>query len=327
LLQLFLLREEQSSSSGAQYIHRNNAIETNPSTERLNEMNTATITAQQETSMIEDATMSPAADRTDPANTNVTAPEEGTGNSILDAADDVAKQQAKRTTVGKKEKEAPKRVVTSEEVLNRAREYAATLDPLVRTGKLSRVAFVRRLSLWEDKALTRGDVLNITSDQALGISPATASTQFQFARSPRFAEHVERSTDRSDDAEARAAKKLADAQAKVKARAEREVQNRLAREAKEAERAKAAEEREAQRRANHEAKEAARMKAAREREEMRREAREAKEAARIKAAQEREEMRDALREAILKANREAREQAEREAQARIAAAAGKSDDE
>jgi len=273
----------------------------------------------------ENITMSPAADKTDDVITNVTAPEEKP--SILGAAEDVASEQSKRTTLGKKVKEEPKRVKTSDEVIQRAKEYAATLDPQVRTGKMSRVAFVRHLALWEEQALQRGDVLQITSDQALGISPATASTQFQFARSNRFTEHQERSTDRSSDAEIRAARKLEAAQAKVKARAEREVQYKLDREAKEAARAKAADEREAMRRANLEAKEAQRVKAANEREQMRRDAREAKEQARIKAAREREEMRDAMHEAILKAKREAREAAEREAQAKLEAAAGAKDEE
>jgi hypothetical protein len=269
------------------------------------------------------ATLSPAADKTDDVVTDITAPEDKpAGNSILDAASAVAGEQAKRTTVGKKVKEEPKRIKTDDEVLARAKEYAASLDPEVRTGKMSRVAFVRHLALWEDKVLQRGDVLTITSDQALGISPATASTQFQFARSARFTEHQERSTDRDSDAEIRAARKLAAAQEKVKARAEREVKYRLEREAKEAARAKAADEREQMRRANLDAKEAQRVKAANEREQMRKDAREAKEAARLKAARERDEMRDSLREAMLKANREAREQAEREAQAKIAAAAG-----
>jgi hypothetical protein len=275
--------------------------------------------------------ISPAADKTDDVITDITAPEEQpASNSILDAASDVANEQSKRTTLGKKEKEeAPKRVPTDPAVLARAKEYAASLDPQVRTGKMSRVAFVRHLALWEEKALQRPDVLQMVSDQALGISPATASTQFQFARSNRWTEHQERTSDRQSDAEIRAARKLEDAQAKLKARAEREVQNRLEREEKEAARAKAADEREQMRRANIEAKEAARVKAANEREEMRRANLEAKEAARLKAAKERDEMRDALRESILKANREAREKAEQEAAARVAAraaAAGKADE-
>jgi len=273
------------------------------------------------TTVTDTATMSPAADKTDDVITNVTAPEEKPADSILGAAEDVASEQSKRTTIGKKVKEAPKaRVVTSPELLAKAREFAATLDPLVRTGKMSRVAFVRQLALWDERSLTRGDVLTITSDQALGISPATASTQFQFARSSKFDAAATKGNDREAEIAARTAKKLEEAQAKVKARAEREVQNRLEREAKEAERVKAAEEREAMRRANHEAKEAQRVKAANEREEMRRAARDAKEQARIKAAKERDEMRDALREAMLKQNREAREAAEKEVQARLAAA-------
>jgi len=291
------------------------------------ELDTNAPILEEGTTVTDTATLSPAADKTDDVTTDVTAPEEGS-NSILGAAEDVANTQATRTTIGKKVKEpATKRVATSPELLAKARDFAATLDPLVRTGKMSRVAFVRQLALWDEKSLTRGDVLTITSDQALGISPATASTQFQFARSNRFNEAADRGTDREAEIAARTAKKLEAAQAKIKARAEREAQNRLDREAKEAERAKAAEDREAERRANHEAKEAARVKAANEREEMRRAARDAKEAARIKAAKERDEMRESLREAMLKANREAREQAEKEVQARIAAAAGKSTEE
>jgi len=276
----------------------------------------------------QDGTVSPAADKTDDVVTNVTAPEENPTNSILGAAADVANTQATRTPVGKKVKEAPKaRVATAPELLAKAREFAATLDPQVRTGKMSRVAFVRELALWDERALTRGDVLTITSDQALGISPATASTQFQFARSSRYDAAATKGVDREAEIAARAAKKMEEAQAKIKARAEREVQNRLDREAKEAERVKAAEDREAERRANHEAKEAQRVKAANEREDMRRAARDAKEAARIKAAKERDEMRDALREAMLKANREAREAAEKEVQARLAGVTGKTDAE
>jgi hypothetical protein len=191
---------------------------------------------------------SPAADKTDEVITNVTAPEEhpvAADESIMGAAEKVASEQSKRTTVGKKEKEEPKRVKTADDVLARAREHAKNLDKLVRTNQMSKVDFVRALALWEDKALSRGDALTITADRELGISPATVSTQFQYARSAKWDAHQERAEKRSTEAEAREAKKKADEEAKAKAKADREA----------AAKAKA-EEKEAKAKADKEAKEA-----------------------------------------------------------------------
>ena len=169
---------------------------------------------------------SPAADKTDDVITNVTAPEEhpvAAADSIMGAAEKVAGEQAKRTTVGKKEKEEPRRVKTADDVLARAREHAKNLDKLVRTNQMSKVDFVRALALWEDKALTRGDALTITADRELGIAPATVSTQFQYARSQKWDAHQERAEKRSTEAEAREAKKKADEEAKAKAKADKEA--------------------------------------------------------------------------------------------------------
>jgi hypothetical protein len=175
----------------------------------------------------------PAADKTDEVNTNVTAPEEKPADAtILGAAEQVANEQSKRTTVGKKEKEEPKRVKTADDVLARAREHAKNLDKLVRTNQMSKVDFVRALALWEDKALTRGDALTITADRELGISPATVSTQFQYARSAKWEAHQERAENRATEAEERAAKKKADEEAKAKAKADREAEQKAKAEAK-----------------------------------------------------------------------------------------------
>lgn len=219
---------------------------------------TATATIEQEPTMTQDT--SPAADKTDVVVTNVTAPEEhptAADNSIMGAAEKTASEQEKRTTVGKKEKEEPKRVKTSDDVLARAREHAKNLDKLVRTNQMSKVDFVRDLALWEDKALTRGDALTITADRELGISPATVSTQFQYARSAKWDAHQERAEKRSTEAEAREAKKKADEEAKAKAKADREAAAKAKAEEKEAAKKKAEEEKAAKAKADAEAKEAA----------------------------------------------------------------------
>jgi len=204
---------------------------------------TATATATQEPTMTHET--SPAADKTDDVITNVTAPEEHPvaadkpADTILGAAEQVASEQEKRTTVGKKEKEEPKRVKTADDVLARAREFAKGLDKKVRVNEMSKVDFVRALALWENRALTRGDALTITADRELGISPATVSTQFQYARSAKWDAHQERAEKRVTETEAREAKKKADEEAKAKAKEEREAKAKAAAEEKEAAKVKA----------------------------------------------------------------------------------------
>lgn len=207
---------------------------------------------------------SPAADKTDEVVTNVTAPEEHPvaadaakpADSILGAAEEVASEQAKKTTIGKKEKEEPKRVKTDDAVLTRAREFAQGLDKKVRTNQMSKVDFVRALALWENRALTRGDALTITADRELGIAPATVSTQFQFARSSKWDDHLERAEKRKADEEAREAKKKADDEAKAKAKDEREAKQKAAAAEKEAAKAKAKADADAKAKAKAEAEEA-----------------------------------------------------------------------
>lgn len=197
--------------------------------------------------------INPAADKTDEVVTNVTAPEEHPvaadkpADTILGAAEQTANEQAKRTTVGKKEKEEPKRVKTDDAVLARARDHVKKLDKLVRTNQMSKVDFVRDLALWDERALTRGDALALTAESELGISPATVSTQFQYARSAKWDAHQERAEKRATEAEERAAKKKADEEAKAKAKADREAEAKTKAEAKakEAEEAKAKKEAEA----------------------------------------------------------------------------------
>jgi colicin import membrane protein len=208
------------------------------------------------------AEINPATDKTDEVITNVTAPEEHPvaadkpADTILGAAEEVASEQSKRTTIGKKEKEEPKRAKTADDVLARAREFAKGLDKQVRTNQMSKVDFVRALALWEDRALTRGDALTITADRELGISPATVSTQFQYARSTKWDAHQERASQRMTDAEAREAKKKAAEEAKAKAKEEREAKAKAAAEAKEAAKQKAEEERKAKAEAEAAKKEA-----------------------------------------------------------------------
>lgn len=186
-------------------------------------------------------TRSPAADPTDPAQTNVTAPEQKT-LSISDAAEQVASESTKRTTVGKKEKAPPKRVKTADEVLARARTYVSEeLAPALTTDRISKVEFVRSLSLWEDKALQRSDALALTAAADVGISPATVSTQFQFARSDRMNAHADRAKEREAEAakrdekkkaaEAERAQKKLDREAEAKRKADDKASKKAAKEA------------------------------------------------------------------------------------------------
>ena len=221
----------------------------------------ATATATQEPIMTHE--ISPAADKTDDVVTNVTAPEEHPvaadkpADSIMGAAEQTASEQAKRTTVGKKEKEEPKRVKTSDDVLAQAREFAKGLDKNVRVNQMSKVDFVRALALWNNRALTRGDALTITADRELGISPATVSTQFQYARSAKWDAHQERAEKRGSEAEAREAKKKADEEAKAKAKADREAAAKQKADEKEAKAKADKEAKEAKAKADAEAKKTA----------------------------------------------------------------------
>jgi len=220
----------------------------------------ASPTATQEPIMTHET--SPAADKTDDVITNVTAPEEHpkASSSIMDAAEEVAGEQAKRTTIGKKAKEEPKRVKTSDEVMAQAREHATELAKLVRTAQLNKVSFPRELALWNNRVLTRGDVIQLVEEQRLGISPATVSSQYQFARSSKWEAHVERAAKRGNSGEDRAAKKAAEAEEKEKAKAEREAKAKERALAKEEERAAAKAKSQADREARAKEREEAKVK-------------------------------------------------------------------
>lgn len=173
--------------------------------------------------------------------------------SISGAAEQVANEQAQRTTVGKKAKPEPKRVKTSDEVLAAAREHIATLAPKVADQSMSKVDFVRDLALWNNRALQRGDAIKLTEEANLGISPATVSTQFQFARSDRMTEYADRASKRADEAKEREAKKnekKAEQEKKAKEReaekAKREQEKKDKEAAREKEKAEKEQEREAE---------------------------------------------------------------------------------
>lgn len=156
--------------------------------------------------------------------------EDNTGNtasaatSIEGAAEQVAAEQAKRTTVGKKAKAEPKRVKTAPEVLEDARTDMKTWAEQVRQGKLSKVDFVRNVALWNGKKLQRSDAILLTAEMQLGISPATVSTQFQFARSERMNEYKQNADKRAAEAAEREAKQAAAKAEKDAAKAKREAE-------------------------------------------------------------------------------------------------------
>lgn len=178
----------------------------------------------------------PNAEPTDAGTQNTTAPEtNGEGapqnaeggvppnGSIMGAAEQTAADQTKRTTVGKKAKPEPKRVATPEDVLAEAESDAQTLAERVKKGELSKVDFVRKLALWGDKRLQRGDAIKLTAKVLPEIAAATVSTQFQFARSERMTEYTSRAATREQEAKARADKKAADEKARADAKAKREA--------------------------------------------------------------------------------------------------------
>lgn len=220
-------------------------------------------TIEQEPTMTHET--SPAADKTDKVHTNVTAPEDhpaaAATETILGAAETVAGAQAKRTTIGKKEKEEPKRVKTPDETLAAARQYATELAKQVRSAQVSKVGFPRQLALWNDRALTRSDVIALVDEQKLGISPATVSSQFQFARSAKWQEHQQRAKERELTAAQREANKANDSDAKEKAKVEREAAQKANREAKEKAKAENKAAREAAQKASLEVKEKAKVEA------------------------------------------------------------------
>lgn len=234
-------------------------------------------TAIQEPTMTHET--SPAADKTDEVNTNVTAPEEHpkAADSILGAAEQVANEQSKRTTIGKKAKEEPKRVKTSDDVMARARAHATELAKQVRTAQMGKVDFPRQLALWEGKVLTRGDVIQLVEEQRLGISPATVSSQYQFARSDKWAAHQERAAKRLSDIDARTGKKVDEAEAKEQAKAEREAKAKERALAKEQERAEAKAKSQADREAKAKEREEAKAKLEQDRQQAARDRQAAKE--------------------------------------------------
>jgi hypothetical protein len=237
----------------------------------------ASPTIEQEPTMTHET--SPAADKTDDVVTNVTAPEEHpkAADSIMGAAEQVANEQSKRTTIGKKAKEEPKRVKTSDDVMARARAHATELAKQVRTAQMGKVDFPRQLALWEGKVLTRGDVIQLVEEQRLGISPATVSSQYQFARSDKWAAHQERAAKRLADIDARTGKKVDDAEAKEQAKADREAKQKAAREEKEKAKAEAKVKAQADREAKAKEREEAKVKLEQDRQQAARDRQAAKE--------------------------------------------------
>lgn len=183
--------------------------------------------------------------------------------TIEGAAEQVANEQAKRTTVGKKAKPEPKRVKTAPEVLDRARSFMKAAAEMVKAGDLSKVDFVRQVSLWKDEPtgakLQRSDAILLTAELVLGISPATVSTQFQFARSDRMSEYNQRADKRSQEAKEREGKKAEADKAKAAKKAERDAEKAKKEQAKK----DAAAQREAEKKAKADEK-AAKEKAERE---------------------------------------------------------------
>jgi hypothetical protein len=246
-------------------------------------LNEGKIIEPQPTAIEQEPTMthetSPAADKTDDVVTNVTAPEEHpkAADTIMGAAEQVANEQSKRTTIGKKAKEEPKRVKTSDDVMARARAHATELAKQVRTAQMGKVDFPRQLALWEGKVLTRGDVIQLVEEQRLGISPATVSSQYQFARSDKWAAHQERAAKRLADIDARTGKKVDDAEAKEQAKADREAKQKAAREEKEKAKAEAKVKAQADREAKAKEREEAKVKLEQDRQQAARDRQAAKE--------------------------------------------------
>lgn len=170
---------------------------------------------------------------TDNTATNQAAPEGGAQepeasqpNSIMGAAEQVAGEQAKRTTVGKKEKPEPKRIKTDAATLADAESDMRVWADKVKAGELSKVDFVRKVSLWNGRKLQRSDAIALTAKVFPdgSISPATVSTQFQFARSDRMAEYTERASKREAELKEREAKKAAKKDEAAKKKEQREAE-------------------------------------------------------------------------------------------------------
>lgn len=105
---------------------------------------------------------------------------------ILAAAAEIAKAPRAKRTIGGKEKAAPKRPATGDDVLAQA---AAHLVAFCK-GNPTKVQIVRELAAWNGNALQRRDVFAVIAGAPvdLGIASATISTQFQLVRSGKAPE-------------------------------------------------------------------------------------------------------------------------------------------